>query len=84
MSACPHAGTLEQRPDIGAPPATGLAGKLGLQIRQPDVIGPKLRADDNRVRAFKVAAVDDQQARAAVRSHFTEDDFQFALHGGLG
>jgi hypothetical protein len=80
MSACPHAGTLEQRPHIGAPPAAGLAGELGLQIRQPDVIGPEVRTDDDGMRAFEISAIDDQQARAVVRSHLPEGDFLSPLH----
>jgi hypothetical protein len=35
------------------------------------------------MRAFEIAAVDDQQARAVVGSHFSEGDFLLALHAAL-
>jgi hypothetical protein len=44
------------------------------------VIGPKLRADDDLMRAFEVAAIHDQRARAPLRSHFPEGDFLLSLH----
>ena len=75
-----HRCPLKQRPDVGTAPATGLAGKLRLQIRQPHVIAPWLGIHDNRVRAFEVAAVDDQPGRAVAGPHFPEGDFLDLLH----
>ena len=64
-----HRRPLEQRPDIGATATTGLEGKPGLQIRQADVIAPRIGIQDDRVRAFEVAAVDQQPARVVVGKH---------------
>jgi hypothetical protein len=46
----------EQRSDIGPAVAAGTAGKLGLEIRQPHVVGPALGADDDRMRPLVIAA----------------------------
>jgi hypothetical protein len=62
--------TTSNSTDIGVPPATGLAGELGLQIRKPNVIAPLSGIHDVRVRAFKVAAIDDQPGRAVAGPHF--------------
>jgi hypothetical protein len=45
----------EERPDIGAPMAANLTGEFRLQIGEPDVIGPTLRADYYRMRALVIA-----------------------------
>jgi hypothetical protein len=57
-----------------------LTCEFRLQIGEPDVIGPKLRADYDRVRALVVSAIDDEQLRAAGRPHFPEGDFLLSLH----
>jgi hypothetical protein len=44
-------------------------------------VGRESRADDDRVSALVITAIDQQPARAAVRSHFTKSDFLLALHG---
>ena len=47
-----HARLLKQGPDIGAAEAADLAGEFRLQIGEPDVIGPTLSTDHDRMRAF--------------------------------
>jgi len=59
----------KQRPDVGTPPATDIAGELGIQIREPNVIAQG--ADHYGVRAFEVAAVDDQPGRPVAGPHLT-------------
>jgi hypothetical protein len=65
--------------DIGAAVAASLADKHGLKIGQPDIIGPAIGSDLDRMGAFVVAAVDQQPARAGV-AHFSKSDFLLACH----
>ena len=78
-----HRRLFEEGPDIGAATAAGLAGKLGLKIGQANIVRPLGGIYHDRMRAFEVAAVDDQPARAVVRPHFPEGDFLLALHSGF-
>jgi hypothetical protein len=50
------------------------------EIRQPDLIGPAVGIDHNGMRAFVVAAVDDEPDRAGF-AHFAQCDFLLACHG---
>ena len=76
MGGIPRGGLVcrEERPDIGAAVAAGLAGELRLKIGQPHVIGPSVCADRDRMTAAVVCAVN-QQAAHAGRAHFRECDF---------
>jgi hypothetical protein len=78
-----HAALFEERSHIGAAATAGFAGELGFQVRQSDVIRPETGTNHDRMRAFEIAAVDDQQARAVVGSRFSEGDFLLALHAAL-
>jgi hypothetical protein len=51
---------LKQRPDIGAVATAGLANEFRLQIGQANVVAPLGGVDHDGMRAFEVAAVDDQ------------------------
>ena len=75
-----HRCPLKHRRDIGAAPAARFAGELGLQVGQANVVIPFGGIDDNRVRAFEVAAVDEQPGRAVAGPHFPEGDFLDPLH----
>jgi hypothetical protein len=57
-----HARWLKQRPDVGSAAPAGPAGEARLEIRQPDVIRPAVRADHDRVAAAIVRTVDQQAA----------------------
>ena len=70
----PHSGRLEVWPDVGAPMAANLAGKLGLKVRQAHMIRPAYKVDHDRVRAFVIAAIDQKPGRAGF-PHFAEGDF---------
>ena len=47
------------------------------------MIRPALGADDGRMRAHMVAAINDQKARTVARSHLPKSDFLWVLHGLL-
>ena len=56
----------KQRPDIGAAVTASPAGKLGFEIRQPDIIGPTASVDHDRMRAVIIAAIDDEPGGAGL------------------
>jgi hypothetical protein len=64
---------VEVRTDISASLAAGLAGEPGLDVREPDVIGPTVPADRNPVAAMVVRAIDQETANAR-GTHFSEGD----------
>jgi len=64
---------MEVGTDISAFPAAGLAGELGLQIGQADVVGPSVAADRNPVRAVIIRAIDQEPANAGF-AHFAKGD----------
>jgi hypothetical protein len=66
----------KQRPDIGAAVAASLTGELRFESRQPDMIGPAIGVDHDRMRAFVIGAVDEKSSRAG-SPHFAESDFLF-------
>jgi hypothetical protein len=76
-----HRHLLKERPDIGAAVTASPAGKLGLEIGQPDIIGPAASLDHDRMRTVIIAAVD-EPGRAGL-AHFPDGDFLFAWHGGV-
>jgi hypothetical protein len=53
----------EQRPDVGAAAPASLTGKLRFQIRQPDIVGPAIGVDNDRMGATIVGAIDDKPGR---------------------
>jgi len=73
---------LKQRPDIGAAVAASLADKQRLEIREPNVIGPTVSVDHDRMRTVIIAAVDDEPGRAGL-AHFADRDFLLAWHEGV-
>ena len=56
----------EVRPDLGAALAAGLADEERLDVGEPHVIRPSIRADRERVAAVVVRAVDQDAARTGV------------------
>lgn len=72
---------IEVRPDVGAFLPAGLAHEPCLEIRQPDLIGPLVRADRDRVAAVEVLTID-QDAAHARRAHLSEGDLLRAGNGG--
>jgi hypothetical protein len=61
------------RPDVGAPLAASLTGKPRLNIRQPDVIRPSIRAQRRPMTAVKVRAINQEPANAHL-AHLSEGD----------
>jgi hypothetical protein len=55
----------------------GLANEFRLQIGQSNLVAPFGGVDHDGMRAFEVAAVDDEPARAVAWPHFPESDFLF-------
>ena len=53
---------------------TYLTGEFRLQIGQPHVISPLAGIDDDEMRAFVIAAIDEKPGRAGL-PHFLEGDF---------
>jgi hypothetical protein len=51
-------------PDMATARIAGLADKAGFQIGEPDLIGPSLCADRDRMAAMKVRAIDQKTAHA--------------------
>src|ERR1700730_16995744 len=64
---------IKQRPDVSASMSAYLAHKPRLQIGQPEMIRPLIRADRDRVAALVVRAVDQEAAQAGV-AHLGEGD----------
>lgn len=77
-SARSHVGPFKERLDVGATPATELAGELGLEVSQPDVIGPRGGIHDDGMGAFEVATIDDLAAGTVVGPHFPKCDLLLA------
>jgi hypothetical protein len=69
------------RPDVSAFLAARLAGKLGLNVRQPDVIRPLIAADRGRMAAAIMRAIDQNAANARC-AHLSEGDLLRAGEGG--
>jgi hypothetical protein len=67
------------RSNSSAEMAASPTGELGLKVGQAHMIRPALGADDHRMRALVVSAVDKKPARAA-RRPIPESDFLLALH----
>ena len=61
-----HVRLLKQRPDIGAAMTAGLAEKQRFKVRKPDAIGPAIGGDNDGMRTFVIAAIEDEQGRAPV------------------
>jgi hypothetical protein len=59
--------------------AADLTCELRLQVREANVITPALGADDDRVRALVVTAIDDEPGRARL-PHFPESDLLLPWH----
>jgi hypothetical protein len=55
---------MKVRPNVGASLAAGLAYEPRLEIEKPDVIGPLVRADRDRMAAMIVRAIDQHAAHA--------------------
>ena len=55
---------IEIRPHIGASLAAGLAREAWFKIGEPDVIGPCVRADRDRVGAMEIGAIHQHTAHA--------------------
>jgi hypothetical protein len=55
---------MKVRPDVGTSLAAGFAHEPRLEIGKPDVIGPLVRADRDRVAAMIVRAIDQDPAHA--------------------
>jgi hypothetical protein len=70
--ACP-------RPDIGTAVAASPTGELRLEIGKPDMIGPAIGIDDDRMRTPVIAAVDQKPGRAGL-PHFPDRDLLGACH----
>jgi hypothetical protein len=64
LSTRSHRGRFEQRPNVGASLAASLADEPRFQIGQPDVIGPLVGADRDRMAAAIVRAIDQDAAHA--------------------
>jgi hypothetical protein len=74
---------IEIRPDIGAFGAARLAGKAGLDVGQPDIIGPLVAADRDVMAALVIRTIDQETANAG-RAHFSEGDLLLAGWFGHG
>ena len=73
--------TMPVRPDVGASLAAGLANEPCFKIGEPDVIGPLVCADRDRVAAMMVRAIDQDSAHAS-GAHLGEGDLLWAGEGG--
>ena len=56
---------IEIRPRVGAPLAAGRADKSRLDIREAEIVGPRIAADRDRVATLEIGALDQQAAHAA-------------------
>ncbi|KJC43786.1 hypothetical protein UP06_20045 [Bradyrhizobium sp. LTSP857] len=65
---------IKMRPDVGAAPAAGGADRALLDVRQPDLIRPAVRAQGNMVAAAAV----DQDAPNTHFAHLAEGDLHRA------
>lgn len=75
---------MKVRPDVSASLAAGLANEACLEIGNPDVIRPSVRAERNRMAALMIRVID-QDAAHASRTHFAESDLPRGAarrHGG--
>jgi hypothetical protein len=72
---------MKVRPDVGASLAAAYANKPRFQIGKPDVIGPLVCADRDRVAALVIRAIDKDAAHAAL-AHLSEGDFLRAGESG--
>ena len=71
------------RANIRAAPAAGLTREPGLDVGQPNVIGPPVGADRFPVAAPEVAAIDQKTANAG-GAHLTERDLGRSVgHGAI-
>lgn len=68
------------RPDIGAATAARLTDEARFDVGEPDIVGPLVGADLDRVAATVVEAID-QHMRYAGLAHLAEGDF-WGLGGG--
>jgi hypothetical protein len=66
---------------LGALLAAALACERGLDIGQPDTIGPSIAADRGRTAALVILTVDKQTARAGV-AHLSKGDLRRAGESG--
>jgi hypothetical protein len=57
LSTRSHRRLFELRPDVGAAAPASLTGKLRFQIRQPDIVGPAIGVDNDRMGATTVGAI---------------------------
>jgi hypothetical protein len=64
---------MKVRPDVSASLAAGLANEPRFQIGEPDVVGPWVRAERNRLAAMIVRAIDQDAMHASV-AHLSEGD----------
>jgi hypothetical protein len=64
---------IEVRPDVGASLVTGFAYEPRLEIGEPDVIAPRVRADRDRVAALVIRAIAQDPAHASV-AHLGKGD----------
>jgi hypothetical protein len=64
----------------GAALAAGTTDEPWLYVGQPDIIGPVVAADRNRMAATVVSAID-QQATHALFAHVSEADLLRAIDG---
>jgi hypothetical protein len=80
LSSSTDARRLKPRPDIGAAVAASPAGKLRIEIRQPDIIGQRLASITTGMRTVIIAAEHDEPGRAGP-AHFSDRDFLSPWHG---
>ena len=73
---------MKVRPDVGTPLAAGLANEACLEIGNPDVIRPLIRADRDREAAVIVRAVDHHAACTPV-SRFSPTKLTAAIIAAL-
>ena len=66
-------------PDIGAAVTADRADEEILQIRGPEVTGPKVRIHCDRMRTAIIAAIDDEPGGAGL-PHFSDRDFPLPWH----
>jgi hypothetical protein len=71
---------VEIRANVSAPLAACLASEPGLQIGQPNIIGPSVAADGCPMAAVIIGAIDQETANAG-GAHFSEDDLLLAAKG---
>jgi hypothetical protein len=72
---------MEVRPHVGAAPAAHLAREPGLDVRQPDIIRPRVARDRSPMAAMMIRPID-QEAANTGGAHFGGGDFLRALDMG--